>query len=88
MSLEMTFRCICDAQECGVGGPISLRGVPDACQKAKKSGWIEVKIHSCGIGLTFCEECAPVIQTCVICEKKTFDPRANHCGCCNSKDNT
>jgi hypothetical protein len=84
MSLEISFRTVCDA--CGVGGPISLRGALDACQKSKKKKWIEVQIHSGGLSLCFCDECAEIIRTCKICDKKTFDPRIDNCGSCGWKD--
>lgn len=86
MSVETTFRLVCDAQECAVGGPISLRGAPDAWNRAKKAGWVCVQIHSCGASLNFCEDCADVITTCKVCEKRTYDPRIALCGCCGWKD--
>jgi hypothetical protein len=86
VSAEISYRIVCDAQACGEAGPVSLRGTIDAWNKAKKVGWEAVQVHFCGLCLHYCDKCSEVVQSCKICEKKTYDPRNDHCGSCGWKD--
>ncbi len=80
MSVELTYRCVCD--NCGAAGPVSLMSTGDSVKLAKKKKWFSLELHKCGACVHYCPPCYDEVQVCKVCEKRTYDPKSDLCGAC------